>query len=173
MTDEQLERLIWKEIKKRDITIHDMIGMPGHGVDTNPEDKITPPCKKGIRSNRFESFMGCDRMKELLCVGKYSEWDDYPPLKIPFQDLFRFWWHRCVVQEYVLDEVLEDIFEYFTEKMRPAQKEEPQMDFTLDFEQVLIFTALEDTPRQMTIGEKALKPPSRPGKAQKESDVSW
>ena len=157
MTDEQVEKLLWKEIKKRDITIHDLIGLPGHGVDPNPEDKITPPCEKGIRSNRFQSFMGCDRMKELLCVGKYSEWDSYPPLKIPFQNLFRFWWNRCVQQEYVVDEILEDIYEFFTEKMRPAQKEEPQMDFTLDFEQVPLFPSLEDTPRQMAIGERSRK----------------
>jgi hypothetical protein len=139
MTDDQVEKLIWKEIKKRDITIHDMIGMPGHGVDPNPEDKITPPCDKGIRSNRFQSFMGCDRIKELLCVGKYSEWDSYPPLKIPFQDLFRFWWNRCIQQEYVVDQVLEEVYDYFTEKMRPAQKEEPQMDLTVDFDQLPLF----------------------------------
>lgn len=127
-------------IKKRDITIQDMIGIPGHGVDTHPEDKITPPCEKGIRSNRFQSFMGCDRMKELPCVGKYSEWDAYPPLKITFQDLFRFWWNQCVQKEYVVDEVLENIFGYFTEKMRPAQKDEPQMTLTLDFDQLPLFT---------------------------------
>ena len=75
MTDDQVEKLILKEMKERDITLYDMIGLPGHGVDPNPEDKTTPPCEKGIRSNRFQSFMGCDRMKELLCVGKYSEWD--------------------------------------------------------------------------------------------------
>jgi|GEM_PF-1545537 len=139
MTDDQIERLIWKEIKKRDITIYDMIGLPGHGVDANPEDNITPRCEKGIRSNRFQAFMGCDRMKELLCVGKYSEWDDFPPLKIPFQDLFRFWWNRCVQQEYVVDEVLEDILDYFTEKMRPPGEEKPEMDLTLDFDQLPLF----------------------------------
>ena len=139
MTDDQVERLIWKEIKKRDITIHDMIGLPGHGVDPNPEDKITPIREKGIRSNRFQRLMGCDRMKELLCAGEYSKWDDYPPLKIPFQDLFRFWWNRCVQQEYVVDEMLEDIFEYFTEKMRPPQEEMPEMDPTLDFDQLPLF----------------------------------
>ena len=143
MTDDQVERLIWKEIKKRDITIHDMIGMPGHGVDEHPEDKITPISQKGIRSNRFQSFMGCDRMKELLCIGKYSEWNSYPPLKIEFHDLFRFWWNRCVQQEYVVDEILEDIFEFFTEKMRPAQKEEPQMDFALDSDQLPLFVDRE------------------------------
>ena len=139
MTDDQVEKLICKEIKKMDITIHDMIGLPGHGVDPNPEDTITPRCEKGIRSNRFESFMGCDRMKELLCVGEYSEWDSYQPLKIPFQDLFRFWWNRCVQQEFVVDEILEDIYQFFTEKMRPAQKEEPKMDLTVDFEQLPLF----------------------------------
>jgi len=101
--------------------------------------------------------MGCDRMKELLCVGKYSEWDSYPPLKIPFEDLFRFWWNRCVQQEYVVDEVLEDIFNYFSEHMRPPQKEDPQMDFTLDFEQVPLFPPLEDTLRQVAIGERSRK----------------
>jgi len=156
MTDDQVERLIWKEIKKRDITIHDMIGLPGHGVDPNPEDKITPPCEKGIRSNRFQSFMGCDRMKELLCIGKYDEWHN-PPLKIPFQDLFRFWWNRCVQQEEVADEILENIYEFFSEKMRPPQKEEPQMDLTLDFEQVPLFPPLEDTLRQVAIGERSRK----------------
>jgi len=35
--------------------------------------------------------------------------------------------------------LVEDIFEYFTEKMRPPQKEEPRMDLTLDFEQVPVF----------------------------------
>jgi hypothetical protein len=138
MTDDQVERLIWKEIRREHITIHDMIGLPGHGVDTHPEDKMTPPCEKGIRSNRFQSFMGCDRMKELLCVGKYDEWHD-PLLKIPFQDLFRFWWNRCVQQEEVVDEILEDIFNYFTEKMRPRSEEEPQMDLPLDFDQLPLF----------------------------------
>jgi hypothetical protein len=83
--------------------------------------------------------MGCDRMKELLCVGKYSEWDAFPPLKIPFHDLFYFWWNRCVEQELVLDQILEDIYEFFTEKMRPPQKEEPQMDLALDFDQLPLF----------------------------------
>jgi len=139
MTDDQVERAIWKEIKKRDIIIHDMIGLPGHGVDPNPEDTITPRCEKGIRSNRFQNFMGCDRMKELLGAGEYSAWEDYPPLKIALQDLFRFWWNRCVVQEYVVDEILEDIFDFFTEKMRPPQEEPEQMDLTMNFNQISLF----------------------------------
>jgi hypothetical protein len=157
MTDDQVEKLIWKEIKKRDITIYDMIGLPGHGVDTHPEDKITPRCEKGIRSNRFQCFMGCDRMKELLCAGKYSEWDSYPPLKIPFQDLFRFCWNRCVQQEEFADEILDDIYEFFTEKMRPPQEEEPRMDLSLNFEQVLLFSNQPELPRRMAVGEGRMK----------------
>jgi hypothetical protein len=157
MTDDQVERLIWKEIKRKDITIHDMIGLPGHGVDTNPEDKITPRCEKGIRSNRFQSFMGSERMKELLCVGKYSEWDSYPPLKIKFQDLFRFWWNRCVQQEEVADEILEDIFTHFTALMQPPQKEAPQMDLTIDFEQVPLFPPQQELAGRMSAAENSRK----------------
>ena len=157
MTDDQVEKLIWEEIQKRDITIHDMIGIPGHGVDTNPEDDITPRCEKGIRSNRFQAFMGSDRMKELLCVGDYTEWDDYPPLKIPLQELFRFWWNRCVVREYVVDEILEDIYSHFTERMRPAQKEEPRMDLTLDFAQVSLFPPQNQVAMKMAVAESPKK----------------
>jgi hypothetical protein len=153
MTDDQIQRLVMKEIRKRDITYYDMVGLPGHGVDANPEDKITPPCKKGIRNNRFQSFMGCDRMKELLCVGKYSEWDDYPPLKIPLQDLFRFWWNRCVDKELVVDEILEDMFEHFTEQMSPSREEAEQMDLNLDFEKVCLFQTQEELPSEMVIRE--------------------
>ena len=157
MTDDQVEKLIWKEIKRKDITIHDMIGMPGHGVDEHPEDKITPPCEKGIRSNRFQSFMGCGRIKELLCVGKYSKWDEYVSLKVSLQDLFRFWWNRCVQQEEMADEILEDIYTYFTALMQPPQKEEPQMDLTLDFEQVPLFPPQEELEGRMSAAENSRK----------------
>jgi hypothetical protein len=140
MTDDQVEKTIWREITKRGITIHDMIGLPGHGVDPNPEDHITPRCEKGIRSNRFQSFMGCERMKELLCAGEYSEWQDYPPLKIALPDLFQFWWNRCVVQEYVVDEILEDIYDYFTEELRPPREEPEQIDLTMDFAEISLFS---------------------------------
>ncbi|RJR34111.1 MAG: hypothetical protein C4576_26915 [Desulfobacteraceae bacterium] len=139
MTDEQVEKLIWKEIKKRQILFQDMVGMPNCGVDPNPEDIITPRSEKGIRSNRFKGMLGSERMKELLCVGRYSEWVDYPPLKITFQDLFRFWWNRCVDQDVIVDDVLNDIFDHFLELMRPPEKEEPEMDMTVDFEQMPLF----------------------------------
>ena len=142
MTDDQVEQFILKEIREKGVIYWDMKYGPNHGIDPNPEDKITPPCEKGIRSNRFESFMGCDKMRELLCKGKYNPYSDTVPLKVPFQDLFRFWWNRCVVQEYVVDEILEDIFEYVTELLRPPEekKEEEEMDLHVDFEQIPLFT---------------------------------
>jgi hypothetical protein len=101
--------------------------------------------------------MGCDRMKELLCVGKYSEWDLYPPLRIPFQDLFRFWWNRCVQQEEAADEILEDIFTYFTALMQPPQKEDPQMDLTLDFAQVSLFPPQNEVAMKISVAESPKK----------------
>ena len=138
MTDDQIQKLILKEIKKRDITYYDMVGMPGHGVDPNPEDKLTPPCEKGIRSNRFTTFFGSDRMKELLCVGKYSPYESMLTLKISFQDLFRFWWNRCVEKELVVDEVLEDIYEYVRNLMTPPEKlpKQEEMEVNIDFDQL-------------------------------------
>jgi hypothetical protein len=134
MTDQEVETLIWDEIKKRGITFGDMIAQSNHGVDPTPEAGDENRMKR-LRRNIFEEDFGSERMKELLCLGEYCPYDDYPPLKISFQDLFRFWWDRCVSKELVVDDVLEEIFEYFKEQMRPAKEEEPEMDLTLDFEE--------------------------------------
>jgi len=138
MTDEQIEKLIWNEIKKRDVTFYDMVGLPSCGVDTDPEDKTTPINQK-IRSNRFNEICGSERMKELLCVEEYNPYDDYSPLKIPFQYLFSFWWNRCVERHLVVDEILEDIYEYFKEQMRPPEKKKKIMDMEVDFSQLPLF----------------------------------
>ncbi len=139
MTDEQIERLIFDEIKRRGITLYDMIGLVNENIDPNPEDK-TMPANKRARRNRFQSVFGCDRMEELLCVGEYNPYDFLPPLKVTLQDLFRFWWNRCVEKELVVEEVLEDIFAYFTEKMRPPEKETENMDMEIDFIQLSFFS---------------------------------
>ena len=137
MTDEQIEQLIWGELKKRDITFHDMIGLVNENIDPDPQDK-TMPSNKRARINRFNGDFGSERMQELLCVGKYCPYNYLPPLRVSFQDLFRFWWNRCVEQDLVIEEILDDIFSYFTELMRPAEKEEKEMDRTLDFTQVQV-----------------------------------
>ena len=77
-------------------------------------------------------------MQELLCVGKYCPYSYLPPLKVSLQDLFRFWWNRCVEQDLVIEEILDDIFSYFNELMRPTEKKEKEMDRTLDFTQVQV-----------------------------------
>ena len=63
----------------------------------------------------------------------------HPPLKISIQDLFRFWWNRCIDQYLAVDEILEDIYQYFTEEMRPPQEEPQEMDLTVDFGQMRLF----------------------------------
>ena len=138
MTDDQVERLIWKEIKRGGITYCDMTSLANHGVEPTPEAGFKGNMQR-IRSNMFKENFGSERMKELLCVGEYNEWEDYPPLKVPFQDLFRFWWNRCVEKGLVVDDVLEDIFDYFTEQMRPPQEEREQMETTMKFDQVPLF----------------------------------
>ena len=98
------------------------------------------PGNKRARINKFPALMGSEKMQELLCIGEYNPYDDLQPLKVSFQDLFRFWWNRCVEKELVVEEVLEDIFYYFTEKMRPPTKEEKRVDITVDFEQMSFLT---------------------------------
>jgi len=138
MTDDQVEKLIWDELKKREVTFYDMIGIPNHGVDPTPEDR-TDTGPRRSRSNRFRETFGSGRMKELLCAGEYDPYEGYPPLKISIQDLFTFWWTRCIDQYLFVDEMLEDIFQYFTEQMRPPEKEKESMDLTIDFGQLPLF----------------------------------
>ena len=68
-----------------------------------------------------------------------NPYEDYPPLKISIEDLFRFWWNHCIDQYLFVDEILEDIYDYFTEQMRPQEKEKESMDLTLDFGKLPLF----------------------------------
>ena len=132
MTDEQIEQLVWDELRKKKITLNDMIG--GDYIDPDPDDK-TKLSNKRIRRNRFKETFGEHRMKELICVGEYNPYNDMPSLKVSLRDLFRFWWDNCIVKEFFVDEILRDIFDYFADQMKPM-KEPDQMDLTLDFEQL-------------------------------------
>ena len=137
MTDEQIEQLIRDEVKKRNISFYDMIGLVNENIDPDPQDK-TMASNKRARINRFSGLFGSERMQELLCVGEYCPYNYLPPLKVSLQDLFRFWWNRCVEQDLVIEEILDDIFSYFTELMRPAEKKEKEKGMTLDFAQVQV-----------------------------------
>ena len=132
MTDDQIEKIIWDELRKKEITLHDMIG--GENIDPDPDDKTTLSNQRA-RRNRFSELFSEDRMKELLCFGEYNQYNDMPLLKVNFQDLFRFWWNRCISKELFADEVLGEIFEYFANQMKP-ENESDQMDVALDFKQL-------------------------------------
>ena len=132
MTDNQIEKLIWKEIRKRKVSLQDMIG--GEFIDPDPDDKANLSNQR-TRSNRFSELFSEHRMKELLCVSEYNELNDMPLLKICFQDLFRFWWNRCILKELFADEVLGEIFDYFADQMKPADTPD-QMELRLNFKQL-------------------------------------
>ena len=132
MTDKEIEALVWAEIEKRGITLHDMIG--DHYIDPDP-DNTKQSAGDRARFNRFKAIGEASRLQELLCRGRYHPLDDLPPLKVSFQDLVRFWWNRCIVREYFVEEVLGEVFQYFTEQMKPADKT-PQMRLAVNFKQI-------------------------------------
>ena len=132
MTDDQIEKIIWDELRKKEITLHDMIGE--EYIDPDPQERKNLSNQR-VRANRFTETFSEHRMKELLCVGEYNPYNDFPLLKVDFQDLFRFWWNRCVVKELFAEEVLRDIFDYFADLMKP-EDESDQMDLALDFKQL-------------------------------------
>ena len=133
MTDGQIEKLIWEVIRKKEITLSDMIG--GEIVDPDPKD-TTALSNQRVRRNRFLELFSEHRMKELLCIGEYDPYNDLPLLKVAFQDLFRFWWDRCIDKALFADEVLRDIFDYFADQMKPPARENQHMQLTLNFNQL-------------------------------------
>ena len=136
MTDEKIEQLIWDELRKRKITLYDMIG--ADYIDPDPEGK-TKSRSQRYRRNRFMETFSEHRMKELLCAEEYNPYNDSPALKVSLQDLFRFWWNNCIVKEYVVENILQDIFEYFADQMKPGPDASDQMDLTLDFAKLPLF----------------------------------
>lgn len=156
MTDDRIERLIWREIKKRGITFYDMISLSHYGVDSNPDDERLTG-NRNTRANMFKEPMGADRMKELLSLEDKNPYDEYPPLKISLQDLFIFWWDRCIDQQVFVDEILEDIYDYFTEKMRPPIKKKATMDMSLDFDKIIVNQMKLFTTQVTDLNEERLK----------------
>ena len=132
MKDHEIEALIWGEIRKRDICLEDMLG--GRYIDPDPENTRQPESQRA-RFNRFKATDETSRLQELLCRGEYHPLDDLPVLKVSFQDLLRFWWNRCIVREYFVEDVMAEIFQYFVERMRPTEKTS-RMRLSVNFKQL-------------------------------------
>ena len=135
MTDKQIIRLIDKAMKEKGITLQDMIG--GEYID--PEKRIGEfyGNPKTSRLNKFESESWSDRFLELICEEEYNPYAEYYHLRIPVQDLMRFWWENCISKEAMLDIIFEDIFSYFKDRMSP-KKEEPEIDLSIKTEELTL-----------------------------------
>jgi hypothetical protein len=129
MTDDQIEALILNEIKKHMITWLDMIG----GRSISFEDNH----KRVFRCNRFKSESWSDRLIELICEGDYDPLTDCHVLQVSIQDLIRFWWNNIICQDDMLNEILEDIFVYFKDKLLPKKDKEPDLSYDVDFNKII------------------------------------
>ena len=129
MTDDQIEALILKEIKKRKITWSDMVYGRSISYEKGPE--------RLFRINRFKAESWSDRMIELICDGDYNPFDKHIVIRVPVQDLIRFWWNRIICQDDMMDEILEDIFIYFKDRLNPKPDKKPEPGYDVDFSQLI------------------------------------
>jgi len=129
MTDDQIEALILNEIKKHGITWQDMIGSRSISYEANHN--------RVVRCNIFKAESWSDRLIELICEGDYDPFAECYVLQVSIQDLIRFWWNNIICQEDMLDEILEDIFIYFKDKLLPKKELEPSLGYDVDFYKVI------------------------------------
>jgi hypothetical protein len=129
MTDDQIEALILNEIKKHGITWQDMIG----GRSISYEHNHNRVC----RNNLFKAEAWSNRLIELICEGDYDSFAECHVLRVSIQDLMRFWWNNIICQDDMLDEILEDIFIYFKDKLLPKKELEPAVGYDVDFYKVI------------------------------------
>jgi hypothetical protein len=131
MNDREIEKIILDKLKKRGITWLDMVGSRCISYEENHQ--------RICRDNIFVSTSWIDRMIELLSDGPFDPNAEQHAITIPFQDLFRFWWNNCISQEDIVDEIFEDIYVYFKEKLRPVEKEKPEepIHYDLEFSEII------------------------------------
>lgn len=128
MTDDRITALIFAEIEKRGITWRDMVGGMSISFDVGHE--------RVVRVNAFKSEYWSNRLIELICEGAYDPNADTHVLRVPIEDLMRFWWDNCIDQADMLDGILEDVFLYFKDKLLP--KVEPTViRYDVDFAGVI------------------------------------
>ena len=129
MTDDQIEALILSEIKKHGITWLDMVGGRSISYEHNH--------KRVCRNNLFKAEAWSDRLIELICECDYDPFAECHVLRVSIQDLMRFWWNNIICQNDILDEILEDIFVHFKEKLLPKKELEPAVGYDVDFYKVI------------------------------------
>ena len=135
MTDKQIKKLIDTIIKDKGITLQDMIG--GEYID--PEKRISDAYgnPKTSRFNKFKSDSWSERFTELICEEEYKPYAEYYNLRIPIQDLIRFWWDNCISKVDMLEIIFEDIFCYFKDRISP-EKEECEIDLSIKTEELTL-----------------------------------
>ncbi|MBW1731390.1 MAG: hypothetical protein JRJ75_10950 [Deltaproteobacteria bacterium] len=114
MDDRMIDRYITEQIRKRGITLYDIIG--GEYIDPDPGDKGKMPHERA-RYNRFSSLSWDLRLCELLTEGEFDAYNPYKNLAIPIKDLVRYWWNNIVDQEAMIEEILEDILTLYKDRM--------------------------------------------------------
>ena len=145
MTDNQIEKLIEGLIKEKGITLWDMIG----GKYIDPKKRLNEPYgnPERCRWNRFKAESWSERFIELISDGEYNQHSDYYSIKIPVQDIIRFWWNQCIDRECMLDVIFEDIFSYFKDKMI-LKPEVPEVDLSIDAKQLRLDDVFQNVVNQ-------------------------
>jgi hypothetical protein len=135
MTDKQIVKLIESLIKEKGITLQDMIGDEYIDPEQKIDDSYGNP--ETSRWNIFKADSWSDRLVELICEEAYNPYADYHRLKIPLQDLIRFWWNNCISREEMLEDIFEDIFCYFKDKMLPKE-EKVKIDLSIKTDELIL-----------------------------------
>ena len=114
-----IDRYVMNQIKKRGITFYDFQG--GNYIDPDPEGPGLP--HERARNNRFKQNDCSFRMCELLSEGIFDEFAPYSNLVIPLKDVIRYWWSNIADADAFLDEIMNDLYDHFKDKMLPAEED--------------------------------------------------
>jgi hypothetical protein len=134
MNDKQIDAYITRQIRKRGITLYDIVG--GQSIDPEP-DNWTKSYQERVRCNKFITDTFPSRLCELLTdKRKFDPEHPYDNLKILLKDLVRYWWNNIVDQEDILFEILDGIMTIFKDRMLPPQPEEEPPDYSDAFDDV-------------------------------------
>jgi len=126
-----IDRYITEQIKKRGITLYDMVGE--EYINPSPE-KRDKPAHEVARWNKFKSLCGDYRFCELLTEGDFDQDLPYNNLSIPVKDLVRYWWDNFADREAVLGIVFDHLLTVYKDRMLPERPEEEPVDLSDAFD---------------------------------------